>query len=91
MAETGSKPLPAVAAGNAKPSKFARGGAVAGVLFALLYLLNPGFGWIEILPDNLPIVGNLDEVGITGLLLYCLRVLGVELIPGRAAATRKRA
>ncbi|MCA8979260.1 MAG: DUF1232 domain-containing protein [Planctomycetes bacterium] len=39
-------------------------------------------GWIEILPDNLPIVGNLDEVGITGLLLYCLRVLGVELIPG---------
>ena len=80
MAEDGARVAATV--GGAKPSKLARGGAVVGVLFSLLYLVNPGMGWIEILPDNLPIVGNLDEVGITGLLLYCLRVLGVELIPG---------
>lgn len=66
----------------AKPSKFARGGAVCGVLVSLLFLLNTGFGVVEILPDNLPFIGNLDEVGFTGLLLYCLRVLGVELLPG---------
>lgn len=89
MAESGSKPARSVAAGDAKPSKLARGGAAAGVLFALLYLLNPGFGWVEILPDNLPLVGNLDEVGITGLLIYCLRVLGLELIP-RARSAGKR-
>jgi uncharacterized membrane protein YkvA (DUF1232 family) len=73
-------------AGTQRPSKLARGGAVVGVLFSLLYLINPGFGWIEMLPDNLPIVGNLDEVGVTGLLVYCLRVLGLEVIPrGRNA------
>jgi len=27
----------------------------------LIYLLNPTFGVFELIPDNLPIVGNLDE------------------------------
>ncbi len=26
-----------------------------------IYLLNPGAGILELLPDNLPLVGNLDE------------------------------
>ncbi len=30
-------------------------------LIGLVYLLNPGAGFIELLPDNLPLVGNLDE------------------------------
>jgi len=30
-------------------------------LLALLYLLNPGAGLFEIIPDNIPIIGNLDE------------------------------
>lgn len=34
----------------------------------LLYILNPSGGIIEI-PDNLPIVGNLDEAGITALMI----------------------
>jgi hypothetical protein len=28
-----------------------------------IYLLNPGLGVFELLPDNLPLVGNLDEAG----------------------------
>jgi hypothetical protein len=41
---------------------------VAAVI-GLLYLLNPTAGILELLPDNLPIVGNLDE-GAAFLLLW---------------------
>ena len=34
---------------------------IASGLLSALYLLNPGFGIFEIIPDTLPIVGNLDE------------------------------
>ncbi|MEA3210665.1 MAG: hypothetical protein QOE70_3722 [Chthoniobacter sp.] len=48
-----------------------------GVL-ATLYLLNPGAGFIELIPDNIPFLGNLDEAAATGLLLACLRYFGVD-------------
>jgi hypothetical protein len=35
----------------------------------LIYILNPTSGLIEVLPDNLPIVGNLDE-GVAFLMLW---------------------
>lgn len=38
-------------------------------LLALIYLLNPTAGTIEILPDILPIIGNLDE-GVASILLW---------------------
>ena len=38
-------------------------------LLGFVYLLNPGAGVIEFIPDNLPIVGNLDE-GVAGLLIW---------------------
>lgn len=50
-------------------------GYVTGVGLAGLYLLNPTAGFIELLPDQLPIVGNLDEAAMTALLLGCLRGL----------------
>jgi len=86
MTASGPARTPATRRGGGGPasgstSKLRKSGAVAGVLFAVLYLLNPTGGFIEFLPDNLPFVGNLDEVGITGLLIYSLRVLGVEVIP----------
>ena len=31
---------------------------------ATIYLMNPGFGFIELIPDNIPIAGNLDEAVI---------------------------
>lgn len=30
-------------------------------LVGVAYVLNPGLGVFELLPDNLPIIGNLDE------------------------------
>ena len=48
-------------------------------VFLLVYLVNPGAGVIEILPDNLPFIGNLDEAAATALLLGCLSYFGLEL------------
>lgn len=52
--------------------------AVVGSL-AGLYLLNPTAGFFELIPDNIPIVGNLDEAAAIGLLLSCLAYFGIDL------------
>lgn len=46
---------------------------------ALLYIMNPGAGLFELIPDNLPLVGNLDEAAAVALLLMCLRYFGIDL------------
>ena len=56
-------------------------------LLASFYLVNPGAGVFELIPDNLPLVGNLDEAGATALLLACLRYFGIDPI---SLFTRKR-
>lgn len=48
-------------------------------LLAVIYLLNPTAGVFEIIPDNLPLVGNLDEAAAVALLLMCLKYFGIEL------------
>ncbi|MCW8858758.1 MAG: DUF1232 domain-containing protein [Deltaproteobacteria bacterium] len=48
-------------------------------LFALIYLLNPTAGLFELIPDNIPLIGNLDEAAAVTLLLMCLRYFGYEL------------
>jgi hypothetical protein len=51
---------------------------LAGIL-SLFYLINPGMGIFELLPDNLPIIGNLDEAGAAVLLIAALKYFGVDL------------
>ncbi len=48
-------------------------------LISIIYLLNPGAGIIELIPDNIPLVGNLDEAAAIALLLMCLKYFGIEL------------
>lgn len=48
-------------------------------LFCLIYLLNPGAGIFELIPDNLPIIGNLDEAAAVATLLMCLDYFGIRL------------
>ncbi len=43
---------------------------------ALLYLVNPTAGFFELLPDNLPLLGNLDEAGAVLLLTNVLTWYG---------------
>ena len=51
-------------------------------LLGLLYLLNPGAGVLELIPDNIPFVGNIDEATATYLVLAALKSLfGIELTP----------
>lgn len=51
--------------------------AIAAV--AVIYLINPTLGVFEFLPDNLPIVGNIDEAGATMLVIGALRYFGFDL------------
>ncbi|TXI78351.1 MAG: DUF1232 domain-containing protein [Flavobacteriales bacterium] len=52
--------------------------AFAGML-AFIYLVNPTLGVFEFLPDNLPLVGNIDEATATMVLLGALRYFGWDL------------
>jgi hypothetical protein len=62
------------------PSKGSR--TIAWIVLGLgaIYLLNPLFG-VDIIPDNLPGVGNLDETAVVLIVLGALRYLNIEL-PG---------
>lgn len=46
---------------------------------AALYMVNPGAGLLEFLPDNLPVVGNLDEAAASLLLINVLAFYGIDL------------
>jgi uncharacterized membrane protein YkvA (DUF1232 family) len=59
---------------------------LAGSLAAVLYILNPGAGVFELIPDNLPFVGNLDEAAAMTLLFGCLRALRSLRAAGRPDA-----
>ncbi len=61
--------------------------AVSLGVLSLLYILNPGAGFIELIPDNIPIIGNLDEAAATVILLNCLAYFGLDL---RALAGRRK-
>jgi len=46
---------------------------------SVLYLLNPTAGILEVIPDNFPFIGNLDEATATAILLACARYFGFDL------------
>ena len=48
-------------------------------LLTILYLLNPGAGVFELIPDNIPGLGNLDEATAVFLLLCCFRYFGIDI------------
>lgn len=56
-------------------------GIIVAMIAALcaIYLINPTMGVIEFIPDNIPIVGNLDEATATAILLACARYFGFDL------------
>ncbi len=55
-----------------------------------LYLLNVGVGVVEFVPDNLPLVGNLDEATATFLLLNCFAYFGVNIGPLRKLLSKDK-
>lgn len=53
--------------------------AAIGLILGVIYIINPTAGVFELLPDNIPFVGNLDEAGAVWIILCCLREFGVDL------------
>ncbi len=51
---------------------------LVGVVSAV-YLINPGGGLIELIPDIVPVFGNLDEAGAAALLVSCLAYFGLDI------------
>ena len=47
------------------------------LLISIVYILNPGMGLFEFIPDTLPVIGNLDEAGTVLLILKSLVELNV--------------
>ena len=45
---------------------------VLSILFSVVYIINPTFGVFEFIPDNWPLIGNLDEAGATALLIWAI-------------------
>lgn len=52
-----------------------------GILVGGLYLLNPTAGIFEFLPDNIPLIGNLDEAGAAILVVRCIDALRRPRVP----------
>jgi uncharacterized membrane protein YkvA (DUF1232 family) len=48
-------------------------------LFAIFYLINPTAGFLEFIPDNIPLIGNLDEAGAVFILISALKYFGFEI------------
>ena len=65
--------------------------ALAGLL-SLVYLLNPTAGVLELIPDNLPIIGNLDEAAAVAIILAAFRYYGIDLTSflGRGVKDRSK-
>ena len=49
--------------------------SILGLIIGVIYILNPTFGIFEIIPDNLPYIGNLDEASAVLLILACIKEL----------------
>lgn len=53
--------------------------AFIGGIIGIIYILNPGAGVIELIPDAFPVIGNLDEAAAIVLVLTAMRYFGFDL------------
>ena len=73
-----------------RPSLIGQLVALGGVVASCMFLANIGAGFLFEIPDNLPFLGNLDEVFFSGVLLASLNHLGIPLIPNFRAGAQPR-
>ncbi len=45
------------------------------LVLGAIYLINPGMGIVELIPDNMPVIGNLDEAGVASLMVLIIQRL----------------
>lgn len=62
------------------PVRMLVSGTMTGIgLICVLYLTNLTGGWVEIIPDGIPVIGNMDEAGATAGLLMVLSYWGFDV------------
>ncbi|MDW8215506.1 MAG: DUF1232 domain-containing protein [Roseiflexaceae bacterium] len=44
--------------------------AFGAIALGVVYLINPAAGVLEMIPDALPVIGNLDEAAATALIIW---------------------
>jgi hypothetical protein len=54
--------------------------AVIAILVGVVYIMNPTMGVFELIPDNIPLIGNLDEAGAVYLILAGLRFFKFDFL-----------
>ena len=64
---------------EAEQSGWARALAWATIVLGSVYMINPTAGIFEIIPDNLPVLGNLDEAAVLFLMYSAMIYLGIRL------------
>jgi uncharacterized membrane protein YkvA (DUF1232 family) len=50
-------------------------GYVLLLIICIIYIINPGGGIMELIPDFLPVVGNLDEAGAASAMVLIIQKL----------------
>jgi len=63
--------------------------AIIGIIISTIYLLNFTLGVWE-LPDNLPIIGNLDEFAAATLLIASLKYFDIDLTNFMVSKSKKK-
>jgi hypothetical protein len=64
-------------------------GPILGIIVSTIYLLNFTLGIWE-LPDNLPVIGHLDEFAAATLLIASLRYFGIDLTAFLKRGSKKK-
>ncbi len=54
-------------------------GSLSVGLVSLIYIFNPGAGIIEVIPDNIPGIGNLDEFVASIVMVLVLKYFGLDI------------
>ena len=55
--------------------------AILVALFSLFVIINPGAGVLDLIPDNMPWIGNLDEATAALLLVWALKRIFLKKVP----------
>lgn len=59
-------------------------------IIAVIYIINPTAGIIELIPDNIPIIGNLDEAAAVAIIINTLSYYGYDFANLYSRSPRKR-
>jgi len=53
---------------------------VAGLgIISFIYIINPTAGILELIPDNFPLIGNLDEAAAVAIIIASIRYFGFDV------------